>query len=109
VVTVDPPLDEKSLAKLNKIVDADHRQPECKALECRRKIIDYRRIQWFFDDRYISTSIVLHRSLINMASLNRDLMKIDGADSTGAVLLSSVLVLGSVLLLVFWAMQAAYL
>jgi hypothetical protein len=44
-----------------------------------------------------------------MANLNRELMKLDSADSPAAVVLSSVVVLGSIIVLVLWSIQAAYL
>jgi hypothetical protein len=42
-------------------------------------------------------------------SSNRDLIKLDGADSPGAIVLSSMIVLGSILLFVAWGVRAAYL
>lgn len=44
-----------------------------------------------------------------MSDLNRGIMKFDGADSPKAVALSAILVLGSIAVLVLWAMQSAYL
>lgn len=44
-----------------------------------------------------------------MSDLNRGIMKFDGADSPKAVALSATLVLGSIAVLVLWAMQSAYL
>ncbi|MBD2775870.1 hypothetical protein [Iningainema tapete] len=43
-----------------------------------------------------------------MSDLNRGIMKFDGADSPKAVTISTVLLLGSILALVIWALQAAY-
>jgi hypothetical protein len=43
------------------------------------------------------------------SSSNRDLIKLDGADSPGAIILSSMIVLGSIVVLVAWGMRAAYL
>ena len=43
-----------------------------------------------------------------MSDFNRGIMKFDGADSPAAVTLSAVLILGSIAVLVIWAMQAAY-
>jgi hypothetical protein len=42
-------------------------------------------------------------------SSNRDLIKLDGADSPGAIVLSSMIVLGSIVLFVAWGIRAAYL
>ncbi|HEY9751481.1 MAG TPA: hypothetical protein V6C46_00900 [Coleofasciculaceae cyanobacterium] len=44
-----------------------------------------------------------------MASdLNRGIMKFEGADSPVAVTISAILVLGSVALLILWAITSAY-
>lgn len=44
-----------------------------------------------------------------MASdLNRGIMKFEGADSPAAVTVSAILVLGSVALLILWAITSAY-
>jgi hypothetical protein len=43
-----------------------------------------------------------------MSDLNRGIMKFEGADSTKAVTISTVLVLGSIAALIFWALQVAY-
>ena len=44
-----------------------------------------------------------------MASdLNRGIMKFEGADSPAAVTISAILVLGSVALLILWAVTSAY-
>ncbi|MGD1909320.1 MAG: hypothetical protein ACFB2X_00195 [Rivularia sp. (in: cyanobacteria)] len=43
-----------------------------------------------------------------MSDLNRGIMKFKGADSPKAVTISTVLVLGSIALLIFWALQVAY-
>jgi hypothetical protein len=43
-----------------------------------------------------------------MSDLNRGIMKFDGADSPGAIILSSIIVLGSITLLVVWALNTAY-
>jgi hypothetical protein len=44
-----------------------------------------------------------------MANFSKDLVKVDGADSPGAIVLSSFIVLGSIVVLVAWATRAAYL
>jgi hypothetical protein len=49
-----------------------------------------------------------HRSF-RMATFNRDLVKLDGADSPASIVLSSLIVLGSIALLVLWGIRAAYL
>ena len=43
-----------------------------------------------------------------MSDLNRGIMKFDGADRPAAIALSSLLILGSIGGLIFWAIQAAY-
>ena len=43
-----------------------------------------------------------------MSDLDRGIMKFKGADSPKAVSISTVLVLGSIAALIFWALQVAY-
>jgi hypothetical protein len=43
-----------------------------------------------------------------MSDLDRGIMKFKGADSPLAIAISSTVVLGSILLLIIWAMQHAY-
>ena len=43
-----------------------------------------------------------------MSDLNRGIMKFKGADSPIAIAISAVLVLGSIGLLLWWALQSAY-
>lgn len=43
-----------------------------------------------------------------MSDLNRGIMKFDGADKPVVVAVSAFLVLGSILALIIWAMQSAY-
>ena len=43
-----------------------------------------------------------------MSDLNRGIMKFKGADSPLAVTISSVLILGSIAILIVWAMKTAY-
>ncbi|BAZ23926.1 hypothetical protein NIES4073_48170 [Kalymmatonema gypsitolerans NIES-4073] len=43
-----------------------------------------------------------------MSDLNRGIMKFEGADSPKVVTISSVVLLGSILVLIIWALQAAY-
>jgi hypothetical protein len=43
-----------------------------------------------------------------MSDLNRGIMKFKGADSPKAIAISAVIVLGSIGLLVWWAIQSAY-
>lgn len=43
-----------------------------------------------------------------MSDLNRGIMKFKGADSPKVVAISSVLLLGSIGFLIYWALQAAY-
>ncbi|MEB3292935.1 MAG: hypothetical protein VKJ24_07230 [Synechococcales bacterium] len=44
-----------------------------------------------------------------MSDLNRGIMKFNGADSPAAIALSAVVVLGSISILILWAMRSAYL
>jgi hypothetical protein len=43
-----------------------------------------------------------------MSDLNRGIMKFKGADKPIAVVISSVLVLGGIAFLIYWALQTAY-
>jgi hypothetical protein len=43
-----------------------------------------------------------------MSDLNRGIMKFKGADSPMAIAISSVLVLGGIAFLLWWALQTAY-
>lgn len=43
-----------------------------------------------------------------MSDLNRGIMKFDGADSPKAIAVSAVLVLGSIAILILWALSSAY-
>jgi hypothetical protein len=43
-----------------------------------------------------------------MSDLNRGIMKFQGADTPQAILISAVLVLGSIAALIVWAMTSAY-
>ncbi|HEY9693990.1 MAG TPA: hypothetical protein V6D15_17440 [Oculatellaceae cyanobacterium] len=43
-----------------------------------------------------------------MSDLDRGIMKFKGADSPKAVVISSVLVLGGIGFLLWWALQSAY-
>jgi hypothetical protein len=43
-----------------------------------------------------------------MSDLNRGIMKFEGADSPKAVTISTVLLLGSIAVLIIWALQVAY-
>ncbi len=44
-----------------------------------------------------------------MSDLNRGIMKFEGADSPKAVTISTVLLLGSIAVLIIWALRAAYI
>jgi hypothetical protein len=44
-----------------------------------------------------------------MSDLNRGIMKFDGADSRAAITISSVLILGSIAVLIVWALHSAYM
>jgi hypothetical protein len=43
-----------------------------------------------------------------MSDLNRGIMKFDGADSPKLVTVSTVILLGSIAVLIIWALQSAY-
>ena len=43
-----------------------------------------------------------------MSDLNRGIMKFEGADSPKIVIISTVVLLGSIAGLIIWALQAAY-
>lgn len=43
-----------------------------------------------------------------MSDLNRGIMKFDGADSPKVVTISTVVLLGSIVGLIIWALQSAY-
>jgi hypothetical protein len=43
-----------------------------------------------------------------MSDLNRGIMKFKGADKPIVVAISSILVLGGIVLLIWWALQTAY-
>ena len=43
-----------------------------------------------------------------MSDLNRGIMKFEGADRPVAIALSTVIILGTIGCLIFWALQAAY-
>lgn len=44
-----------------------------------------------------------------MSDLNRGIMKFDGADKPVVVAISSVVILGSILGLIIWAIKVAYI
>jgi hypothetical protein len=43
-----------------------------------------------------------------MSDLDRGIMKFKGADSPKAVVISTTLILGSIAVLILWALQVAY-
>ncbi|MEM8779127.1 MAG: hypothetical protein AAGF26_09695 [Cyanobacteria bacterium P01_G01_bin.49] len=43
-----------------------------------------------------------------MSDLNRGIMKFDGADKPALVAISAFLVLGAIIALIIWALNAAY-
>ncbi len=43
-----------------------------------------------------------------MSDLNRGIMKFQGADSPTLVIISTMLLLGSITFLIIWALQSAY-
>jgi hypothetical protein len=44
-----------------------------------------------------------------MSDLNRGIMKFEGADSPAAITVSSVVILGSIGVLILWALHSAYM
>ncbi|KAM3093574.1 hypothetical protein ACKFKG_19360 [Phormidesmis sp. 146-35] len=44
-----------------------------------------------------------------MSDLNRGIMKFEGADSPAAITVSSVVILGSIAVLILWALHSAYM
>ena len=54
------------------------------------------------------SSISIRGRIRAMSDLNRGIMKFDGADSPKAIVISAVLVLGSIGVLILWALQSAY-
>jgi hypothetical protein len=44
-----------------------------------------------------------------MSDFNRGIMKFDGADSPAAIAVSAIFILGSIAVLILWAMRSAYL
>lgn len=43
-----------------------------------------------------------------MSDLNRGIMKFEGADSPKLVVISSIIILGSITALIIWALSSAY-
>jgi hypothetical protein len=43
-----------------------------------------------------------------MSDLNRGIMKFEGADKPRIVAISAIIILGSIALLILWALQVAY-
>ncbi|HEY9615646.1 MAG TPA: hypothetical protein V6C64_02315 [Microcoleaceae cyanobacterium] len=43
-----------------------------------------------------------------MTDLNRGIMKFNGADSPAAIVVSSIVILGSIGVLIIWALRSAY-
>jgi hypothetical protein len=54
------------------------------------------------------TWTVIKEAYKGMSDLNRGIMKFEGADSPKIVTISTVVVLGSIALLILWALQSAY-
>jgi hypothetical protein len=48
------------------------------------------------------------RSLMAMTDQNRGIMKFDDADTPSAIAVSTLVILGSIAVLVVWALQAAH-
>jgi len=53
-------------------------------------------------------ALVRRKGEHQMSDLNRGIMKFDGADSPVAIGVSAVLVLGSIAILIAWALSSAY-
>jgi hypothetical protein len=51
---------------------------------------------------------ILQGVLVIMSDLNRGIMKFEGADSPAGITLSAIVILGSIAILVAWAVQSAY-
>ncbi len=51
---------------------------------------------------------ILQGVLVIMSDLNRGIMKFDGADSPAGITLSAIVILGTIAILVAWAVQSAY-
>jgi hypothetical protein len=58
-------------------------------------------------DRIVA-SLPAQKDSTIMSDLNRGIMKFDGADSPKALVLSATLVLGSIAVLILWALKSAY-
>ena len=43
-----------------------------------------------------------------MSELNRGIMKFEGADNPKVIAISAIIILGSITLLILWALQVAY-
>lgn len=43
-----------------------------------------------------------------MSDLNRGIMKFKGADTPGAIIISAIVILGAIVLLLFWGLSTAY-
>jgi hypothetical protein len=58
---------------------------------------------------YDLISVSYHdKELRAMSDLNRGIMKFEGADKPVVVAVSSIIVIGSIIALILWAMKAAY-
>jgi hypothetical protein len=77
---------------------------------CGKRIRFGSRIFSFCDDldfvRYNEKVLLVQVKI--MSDLNRGIMKFDGADSAPAVVVSAIVVLGSVAALLVWALMSAY-
>ncbi|PSB22415.1 hypothetical protein C7B76_04260 [filamentous cyanobacterium CCP2] len=51
---------------------------------------------------------LLAKGIDPMTDMNRGIMKFKGADSTPAVALSGLLIIGAIVFLILWALQSAY-
>ncbi|GBE97841.1 hypothetical protein NIES298_20890 [Microcystis aeruginosa NIES-298] len=49
------------------------------------------------------------KELKAMSDLNRGIMKFEGADKPAVVAISSIIVIGSIIALILWAMKVAYI
>jgi hypothetical protein len=59
-------------------------------------------------NRFGQTLTLIKEGHKSMSDLNRGIMKFEGADSPKLVMVSTVLVLGSIAILIIWALRSAY-
>ena len=64
----------------------------------------------FFDYRRGGSTLSTPHSkgVPTMSDLNRGIMKFEGADSAAALTVSAIVILGSIAVLILWALKSAY-